>query len=65
MAVTQGFPEEVSMHFIEQFFGFAPDGGSGSLELVLLAFVSLLAIGWRRGQCIDSRELRNGPGYKQ
>ena len=54
------------MHFIEQLFGFAPDGGSGLLELVLLmVFVSLLAIGWRRGQCIDSRQQKNGFSYNQ
>ena len=47
------------MHFIEQLFGFAPDGGSGLLELALLTlFVSLLAIVSRRGQSIDSRQLK-------
>lgn len=46
--VTKAFPEEVPMHFIEQFFGFAPDAGSGWLELVLLTvFASFVAIGWR------------------
>ena len=54
------------MHFIEQFLGFAPDGGSGLLELVLLMpFVSLLALRWRRDHCIDSRQQSNGSGYKQ
>jgi hypothetical protein len=49
------------MHFIEQFFGFAPDGGSGLLEVALLTlFVSLLAIGWRGDHCIDSRQQNNG-----
>jgi hypothetical protein len=31
------------MHFIEQLFGFSPDGDSGSLEL-LLVLVPLVAI---------------------
>ena len=54
------------MRFIEQLFGFAPDGGSGLLELVLLmVLVSLLGIGWRRGQSIDSRQQKNDPSYNQ
>ncbi len=54
------------MHFIEQFFGFAPDGGGGLLELVLLTlFVSLLAIGWRSDHRMDSRQQKDGSGYKQ
>jgi hypothetical protein len=27
------------MHFIEGWFGFAPDGGNGSLEVLILLFV--------------------------
>jgi len=52
------------MHFIEQFFGFAPDGGSGLLEVVLVTlFVSLLAVGWRRA--LDRlASQKNASGYK-
>ena len=66
MDVIKAFSEEVFMHFIEQLIGFAPDGGSAALEVVLLTvFVSLLSIGWRHGRPIESCELKNGPGYKQ
>lgn len=53
------------MHFIEQFFGFAPDGGSGLLEVVLLTlFVSLLAVRWR-GYWSNSRGQKDGSGYRE
>jgi len=32
------------LHFIERLFGFAPDGGSGLLEAVLLALTLLLPL---------------------
>jgi len=36
------------MDFIEQWFGVAPDGGTGTLELLLflVPIVALIAIGW-------------------
>jgi hypothetical protein len=38
------------MDFIERIFGFAPDGGSGSLELLLFALpiAGLGYLAWRR-----------------
>lgn len=39
------------MNLIEQWFGFSPDGGSGSLELVyLFAFVSVICVGLFRSR---------------
>ena len=32
------------MDFIEQIFGVAPDGGNGSLEVVLIIMISCLAM---------------------
>ncbi len=42
------------MHFIEEFFGVSPDGGSGSLELILLAVPLVLAL------LIFARHLHSG-----
>ena len=39
------------MDFIEQLFGFSPDGGDGTLELSLIAaamLIAALAFVWRR-----------------
>jgi hypothetical protein len=38
------------MNFIEQFFGFSPDGGSGAFEFLLLAIpvVALSVMCWAR-----------------
>jgi hypothetical protein len=65
MAFAAGLPRGGRMHFIEQFFGFAPDGGSGLLEFVVLTFfVSLLALRWSCQHRIGSREQSNA-AYKQ
>jgi hypothetical protein len=54
------------MHFIEQIFGFAPDGGSGLLEVLLVTlFVSFLAVRWRRDHRRDSAGQKEGSGYRQ
>ena len=41
------------MDFIEQFFGFSPGGGDGTLELSLITAAVLIAalafVWWRRG----------------
>jgi hypothetical protein len=43
------------MDFIERLFGMVPDGGSGSLELLLLLApivgIALMKFGWRRERC--------------
>lgn len=45
------------MDFIERLFGIAPDGGSGALELLLVAIpVAALAVLWGR----RSRRRRRG-----
>lgn len=38
------------MNFIEALFGWAPDGGNGSLEwmLVLVPLAAVLAVSWKR-----------------
>ena len=44
--------KETVMHFIEQLFGFSPDGGSGSVEFLLFSIPVLggaLLTLWRRG----------------
>ena len=42
-----GLIKEESMDFIEQVFGFSPDGGSGSFEMAL-AFVTIgVVVLWR------------------
>jgi hypothetical protein len=38
--------EEAVMDFIEQLFGFSPDGGSGSFELLLILAPFLVAAVW-------------------
>jgi len=40
------------MDFIEQIFGFSPDGGDGSFEFLLFAIpiAGLCWLGWRRRQ---------------
>jgi len=46
------------MDFIERWFGFSPDGGDGSTELLyILAVAILLAvlIGWRQKRKFDWR----------
>jgi len=54
------------MHFIEQFFGFAPDGGSGLLEVILLTlFVALLTFRLKRDHWSDSRQQKIGSGSKR
>ena len=48
------------MDFIEQIFGFSPDGGSGALELALIV-VSLAGIGvvaWRAHMRVGMRHIR-------
>jgi hypothetical protein len=44
--------QETGMDFIERLFGFAPDGGDGSLELLLFAIpiAGLLILWWSRSQ---------------
>jgi hypothetical protein len=32
------------MHFIEQLFGFAPDAGNGSTEVLLFAVLAVLVV---------------------
>ncbi len=38
------------MNFIEQIFGFSPDGGSGALELalILVAPAAIVVLAWRK-----------------
>jgi hypothetical protein len=65
-ALPPGPPQGGPMHFIEQIFGFAPDGGSGLLEVLLVTlFVSFLAVRWRRDHRRDSAGQKEGSGYRQ
>jgi hypothetical protein len=47
------------MNFVERIFGIAPDGGDGSLELLLFVVpltLVLVIMGWRRRQAGTRRE---------
>jgi hypothetical protein len=44
------------MDFVERWLGFSPDGGDGTFELVILAFVAAVAIS--AGVALCSRRVR-------
>lgn len=50
--------EGAAMDFIERIFGTDPDGGSGSLELVLIAIPIMVAFLWYRRRVARRGTLR-------
>ena len=52
------------MDFIERMFSVAPDGGSGSIELMIISAVVLITVAvawrWMTTKCMPIRESRRG-----